>query len=537
MDDTENSNDNDYTPSLTYSNVDHSNSIVPVFTRTQLAERLIKLDGNPFSLEDNYKIYQAIYNGNYKKMLLVNGRQTGKSITFSNFMVLNSVARPHHKSLYVSPSEAQTTRFSHSKLKKAIKSSKALKAMFTGGTDNVTLKIANNESEINLSYASDDPDRIRGITSDDNYYDEVQDMDLSEVMIIAGACLDASQNPREYISGTPKTVENPLEDQWSMSSQSEVLVYCEACNKYNKPGIKNIGKHGFICQKCGRTLDVRNFVWYDFNKNGKFKGFHIPQIVVPNHTMNPDKWAKLLEKFELWPRNKFNNEIMAISDSLGTRLITKEDLLCLCHDYEISRYPEPALVKDIEFNTAGIDWSGGGKDGVSRTVVHIWGVRPDFKLKTLYSEIYVGQDPVQSLDSIVKVLSDFGVRFVIGDRGEGSLANGILAEKLGRHRVGQAQYGSNKEPITLDPETGVYRLDKTIIIDNYFKFLKDKGIIYPNAVQAKIMIEDSLNEFSEITRMGKKIWTHSSSKPDDSLHAQIFGWLAAKILKRDLTFY
>lgn len=507
--------------------------------KSDLAEKMLFLEGNRFSLSNGYDLYRKVYDVNPYTLLLKNARQTGKTQTIANFISLKTIVKPFTKSFYLSPSQAQTTRFSHTKLMKVVNGSPAIKGFFSGkSVNNVFLKVADNGSEVTLGYASDDPDRIRGITSDDNYYDEIQDMDLVEVMTVADSCMDASLDPHKILSGTPKTVENPLEDMWVRSSQTEPLIYCSKCELYNKPTIKNIGLKGFICAKCGKILNVRNFKWRDTNNNPwRIKGFHIPQIVIPAHTENPKKWDILLEKFETWPRSKFNNEIMAESDSKGTRLLSMRDLEECCGQYRMAAYPSAAIKEGVDTIVAGVDWSGGGKDGISRTVVYVWGVRTDFVFKTLYYKIYDSEDPVASVEDVAAVCDRFGVRLVIGDQGEGSLANGMLAAKLGKHRVGKFRYGMFSKPVETDSVTGVFKLDKTTIIDNYFKFIKDKGVIFPDIVDSKPAFDDVMAEFSEVTHVGKKIWKHSMNRPDDCLHAMIGGWIAGKLLKRDLTFY
>ena len=510
---------------------------IPALPST-LAEKVLSLDGKPFDLHNGYNLYINIHDCGARKVLLKNARQTGKTITIATKMALKAAFMPYRKSLYISPSDTQTSRFSHSKLKKMLQGSQYIKSKLTGKevTDNVYLKILNNGSEINLSYASDDPDRIRGATSDDNYYDEIQDMSIFEVMIVAGSCSDASTDPTWTSSGTPKSIENGMEDLWQQSTMSEPVVKCDGCNKYNVPTEKNIGKFGFICANCGKLLNVRDFIWVDFNKSS-IKGFHIPQIVVPFHTENTIKWEELLFKYEKWPKSRFKNEILAESDSTGKRLIERGDLEKLCTPYSMATTPHPSMLSGVEFNVAGVDWSGGGAHGNSRTVVHIWGVMPNMKLKTLFYKIFPTEDPVASVAQVTEILNIFNVRFVMGDRGEGALANGLLEEKLGKHRVGQVFYGSHREPFTIDPKSGVYQIDKTVIIDNYFKFLKDCNVLFPDKGDMREGFDDVMNEFSEVTKMGKKIWTHSPSKPDDCLHAQVFGWLAFKLLKRDLIFY
>jgi len=506
--------------------------------RSYLAEKLLYLEGKPFSLSDGYDLYKAIYDVNTYTLLLKNARQTGKTQTVANFMGIDTFCLPFIKSFYLSPSQNQTTRFSHTKFMKVVSGSPLLKNLFKkGGVNNVFLKVSHNGAECTLSYASDDPDRIRGITSDRNYYDEIQDMDLPEIMTVADSCMDASQDPKRCLSGTPKTVENPLEDMWVRSTQTEPLIKCTGCNKWNLPTEKNIGKKGFICAGCGKLLSVRNFTWKEMQPGKRIKGFHIPQIVIPNHTENQAKWDILLEKYENYPTAKFKNEIMAESDSQGTRFLTREDLEKCCEEYSMSYYPRPELKEGIEFLVAGVDWSGGGKEGISRTTIHIWGVRPDLRIKTLYYKIYPIEDPEKSVEDIAHICNQFGVRLVIGDQGEGALANGILTSKLGQHRVGKFRYGMFPKPVEVDTVTGVYKLDKTTVIDNYFRFIKEGGTIFPNAVDSKEAFDDVMSEFSEVTNTGKKVWKHSMSKPDDCLHAQLAGWIAMKLLKRDMSFY
>ena len=67
--------------------------------------------------------------------------------------------------------------------------------------------------------------------------------------------------------------------------------------------------------------------------------------------------------------------------------------------------------------------------------------------------------------------------------------------------------------------------------------LKKKKAEFPPLAESRIPIQDILNEFEEETQTGKKIWRHSPTQPADCLHAQLFGWVGAKIVRQDLAFY
>ena len=74
------------------------------------------------------------------------------------------------------------------------------------------------------------------------------------------------------------------------------------------------------------------------------------------------------------------------------------------------------------------------------------------------------------------------------------------------------------------------------MIDHFFMFVKRQGVIYPNVRQMELPIRDMLNEYEEVTKFGRKVWRHAPSQPDDCLHAQIFGWMAAKFVTLDPLF-
>ncbi len=50
-------------------------------------------------------------------------------------------------------------------------------------------------------------------------------------------------------------------------------------------------------------------------------------------------------------------------------------------------------------------------------------------------------------------------------------------------------------------------------------------------------IDDILAEFTEETKRGTKIWTHNPMKPDDTLHALVFGMYAYMYYREAVTFY
>jgi hypothetical protein len=77
---------------------------IPSQRRSQLAQKLLYLDGAPFSLAD-YPFFPDIYDGHNQGLLMKCGRQVAKSTTLCNFIICESLGIPHFRNLYVSPSQ------------------------------------------------------------------------------------------------------------------------------------------------------------------------------------------------------------------------------------------------------------------------------------------------------------------------------------------------------------------------------------------------------------------------------------------------
>jgi len=75
------------------------------------------------------------------------------------------------------------------------------------------------------------------------------------------------------------------------------------------------------------------------------------------------------------------------------------------------------------------------------------------------------------------------------------------------------------------------------MIDQTMMMFKTKGIEFPNYAQFSPFIDDILAEYEESTQQGKRVWRHSSSVPDDALHALVFSWLASRVVTGEIKMY
>ncbi len=527
--------------------------------RSHIAQSLFYVEGKPLSLT-NYPMYLGIYDGLFTKILLKTGRQVAKSTTVAAFMIAQSIGQPHFKNFYVSPSQEQTRKFSHTRIAKILSYSPELRKHFIGpeSIDNVLLRLLRNGSEMAFTYALDDPDRARGYSADAVYFDEIQDILFEPVVPVIEACMGNSNYGHSFYAGTPKTMENSIEYLWSLSTQTEWCIKCDGCNKSTYiDTVKSLSTNGPVCLSCGKYLNTRNGRWVDMKPGAKIKGFHIAQPMMPEnvpgawntsdaqYTKAVERWQRMMDQQETWGEVKFLNECIGVSTSTGARLLTKEILEALVNpDLDMPRLPTPKSRLGIVRTVAGVDWSGGGgevkgSEGLlkSRTVLHIWGQQADGRLRTLFYKIFPNGHMVGWVDEIAELCNAWGVQMIGGDAGEGALANAMLRDKLGAHRVLQFRYMALSKPIEWNAPTLTYHCDRTTVIDNYATFLIHKQAVFPMLPKAQPAFNDILNVYEETTLQGRKVWRHSPTQPDDCLHSQIFGWLAWRVLSQNMSFY
>jgi hypothetical protein len=100
------------------------------------------------------------------------------------------------------------------------------------------------------------------------------------------------------------------------------------------------------------------------------------------------------------------------------------------------------------------------------------------------------------------------------------------------------RYGRFDKIIKRSPDGWTIYLDKTSVIDDFFKALKPGKVgeanrggrfIFPSPQEIREPILHLLSEHEHVTKSGYRIWQRGTS-PDDFLHASVFAYTAYKIL-------
>lgn len=311
------------------------------------------------------KYLERPYDSGAKKILLLTSRQTEKSTSIGNKLLANAGMRQNYVSLFVSPSAMQTAVFSKARLDDIIDISPNLKALTHSSlTMNILEKEFLTGSKIYLRYAFLSADRIRGLSVNALFADEIQDL-LRDVMPVIEETTSRFANSMYVYSGTPKSLDNTIEHYWSRSStQNEWAIPCERHGAspstwhWNVLGLENLGKKGPICDRCGNALNPEHPAagWVQMSPGAEFEGFRICRLMVPWFYKNPEKWKDILKALERYPKAQFMNEVMATSYDSGTKPLTSAEMMRACDSNYVNDEERVAKIAENWQLYAGIDW-------------------------------------------------------------------------------------------------------------------------------------------------------------------------------------
>lgn len=522
------------------------NGDIKTFLRASKMEwisRVIHLEGKPFDFTGRGYL-KPIYNNNFSKLLLVFGRQCEKSTALANNIIISSAVTPNHKTLYVSPSYLQTRQFSSGKLKPWIANSPIISKYLISSADShqVMEKTMRNGSEIYLRAAFLTADRARGISADLLCLDEIQDLLTSNIPVIE-ECLSHAKDPREIMSGTPKTLENPIEQFWQQSSMCEWLVPCDRHSpvRWNYLDEKCIGKTGPICNKCGNPINPANGKWVAFNNAKDIMGFRVGQISVPWIYQNEKKWKDLLYKRETYSKGNFYNEVLGISYDSASKPITRTELAACCSSQHPFRHRPDAFTSRVEV-FAGIDY-GEGSDGTERgakgkvknasyTILALGMYLDQKRFHIFYYRRFTGKDalPGNCINEIIQTLKAFKVKVIGADWGHGWGVNERLEDVFGPQRVIKFQHvGNQKQRKKYDDIGHKFQLSRNEVMTDFFLDVKDHKIVWPEWESVKDYLCDFEHVFAEYKESSRQmVYDHKVSEPDDAVHASIYCIEAAK---------
>jgi hypothetical protein len=455
---------------------------------------VLNLNGRPYSLISHYPFAPLFRLLMPKNMVLKTGRQVSKSTSLAAHGVVLANCIPYFKTLYVTPLYEQIRRFSNNYVRSFIDQS-PIKAQWSG-TDtenNVLQRSFKNKSIMLFSFALLDADRVRGVSTDRVVLDEIQDMDPDHIPIIQET-MSYSRFAMTHMAGTPKSLDNPLEGAYKRSSAAEWFIPCQSCRHWNIPSIDHdldamIGPYnihiseknpGTVCAKCRKSINPRDGRWVHRHpeRRWQFAGYHVPQLILPLHFGDAEKWSTLLMKregFGNMTQAQFYNEVLGESVDAGQKLITETELKAACIlPITNNREPDPEIMdrlRHYKHRVLAIDWGGGGEEGISFTVIVLLGFLPDGTIDVLWGKrILLGAAHLAEAAECMKWAKEFNIDYVAHDyTGAGTVRETVMVQagfNLDNVMAVRLVRAASQDIMVFKPSTPInhrqhYSLDKT----------------------------------------------------------------------------
>lgn len=470
------------------------------------------------------------------------GLVTHNSTLLGNRALTFSMLMPYFKTLYVSPTEGQTSTFSRDRISDPIKMSPLLQVYTRGKglATNVMLREFTSGGRITLSYAFLDADRIRGSFHNQVYIDEFQDILYDVIPVI-----EESMSHQEYqwstYSGTPKSVDNTIEKYWQQfSTQNEWMIPCDACGPrgmrhWNSVEYENIGKHSLICSRCGaqiypqhtdaRWVSMRSSEWLKNPPESAgipFEGYRIPQPIVS--WLN---WKRVVDKKARYSPAQFHNEVLGLSYDSGEKLLHRNIMEQSCGTHRIQ---DAELYIGRAPIFMGVDWGGGGDNGTSYTVVSLGCYLGDH-FTYIYHKRFVGAEALSDkmMPEIISLARKFRVVLIGTDYGGGIDKNDALLREFGIDTVLRYQY-NNAKKIYFDASLARYMVNRTEALMAFANAIKRLSVFrFPRWGDFEVEFSGDFTslmiEYNESART--QVISKVAGTTDDTAHSSLYCFLAS----------
>ena len=505
---------------------------------SELAEHLLTLNNKPYSLAQRKAMRQAVMDNNHDFILIYGGRQIEKSTTFAAKMLTLAVAAPGIRIAYVTAFEGQKNRFANSVLIPFIRTfHPALKKeYFPSDVFKRTYFFEmNNGSKIYVEYLGMTGDRLRGISLDMVFLDEIQDAIHEAVYVLDEALSHANPDfhnlGMRHYAGTPKTTEHPIQYYWDISTQTQPVIKCPHCGRYNGDenplDEKNVGREGLICRYCGKPLDPTNVIWvdsYELSDNRPVMGFRYPKLIAPHLALHPKAWYRnVYLRMVNRPVHIFRNETLALPSEDIHKALTDEDLRNVSlPDLPLDMHLIGKYYRPYGFNppvVMGVDWGGGTK---SYTVVALTTVHASGALATFFYKRFTGPEAerdfvVAYLKNLIKAVNP---NYIFVDAGYSQEFLPPLREAFGKHRITTVYFSRKlKKGYQYDRQQNSYTVYRTGLLSNLFFNIREAKHFFPRWPEfepfAKYFKAMYIDEYPN----GEMFYNHYPTKPTDAVFA------------------
>lgn len=495
-------------------------------------ENYLTIDGKPFNMAygTGYKyladakryIAAQAENDRAKGAVILKGRQVGATVLAaaaslyltSSGLYGTEANKPPMRILHLFPTLAQMKKYSKDKLDPMIRNSQGdyiASRLLRGGKDgkgeaedNQSEKPFIGENKLRVDAIGQNADRIRGLTQDGIFFDEVQDMTDNAVenalRILTAAQYGRKTHGIQLFFGTPKESGSKFWKLWNESDQQFYQLKCSGCEdhfflyEYGKDTWKDIWISGYTvkCPKCGCHQDKRlaadNGRWMPTKDSAKsrYTGFHINVILDPRFTkemimdydpkVNPNRSERA-----------FKNETLGEFYSSGGLPLTMEDIVHNALDLTRG-VSEGVRSESNKIYTLGIDWGAKALDndddkglGQSFTVMTVMSIDATGTMTIENSFRLRNNDFSHRVKVVEELFKRYRIHTAAADYGFGQDVINFLQVDRGYKSklLGCYNSGTLLKDLSFDPKYSKVTLNKDMLIEEIFSLIRRGKIKFP----------------------------------------------------------
>lgn len=436
------------------------------------------------------------------------------------------VTSPGRRVLFVCPRREQAQLFSNTRLRPIIEGSPLIRRFLIDGARSriqvMNMRFANG-SEVYVRAAFQNADSSRGLSVDELFLDEFQDL-ASGCLPVLQETMSHSDVKRIVIAGTPKLIDNHLEHVFSLSTGNEWKVPCAACEIELVLDERVLGVNGLICPQCNSALDPHAGHWVPRNPGATWgDGFCINHLMVPWMSID-----EVLDRQRTYDPAQFKNECLGLPTALGDHVITREEILACCTNRPMAQSWNDIKKTGKVVMVAGVDWGGGAH---SRTVIVVGHPSDDGKFHICFMQrLQAREEPSQVLEAVVRIRRQFRATFVAADGGgNGHVYNRLLSAKLrGVADVYSIHYSSTESEPVQDGVLWKWTINRSRAIGSVFARIKEKLNLFPRVQDCGAFLDEFTCVVAEYDDYMRNIkFTHPETQYDDALHATTYAQLVA----------
>lgn len=527
----------------------------------------LTLDGEAFRILGNgWKFMADVYRyiafqasqRNGKPVVICKGRQVGATVMAGalDLYFTNSglFTRPPIKVAHMFPAIALAHRFSQEKLEGLIRDAKGdfinkNKLVSPNAAYNLTTRQFNTGTLVVESMGVDG-DRVRGISLDVLFCDEIQDATTAAINNTTKT-LTASKYGQigkgiQVFFGTPKEKGSFFETTWDMSDKRYYHLGCKNCQETfpfylsGSDSWKDIWIHGYTikCPLCGteqhkvEAIERGKWVASKNSEEAKYVGFHINQLYIPNLTREHIN--------DLMPKNNpnqsertWNNEVIGEFYAGVGMPLTRTHIEMYCKD------PDRAFairIKPEDKRTyLGVDWGDKTDEhskGQSFSCIVILSDAGDGTLLIEHAHRLRERSPNYKRETINEMYRRFGVKQGVSDIGFGQDIVRELQPIYNDRFLGAMGSGALINPIKYREDELLITYNKDLMIEELFEKIKRGKVRFPwkSYEHLEWLIEHATSMGTGLKhRNGQEVKYYiKGSTPNDGLMALMYAYMAYK---------